>query len=113
MLTPRPTLARSCVLATHSSVHNSRDGCPTYAAPHISYMKIYNSSPPGEVRVRERASALLGVAGHRMVLHRLLHCGSPTYYLISLPHDFDGENRWQSPVDVPGRIFEKEWRAWR
>jgi len=29
-----------------------------------------------------RASALLGVAGHRLALHRLLLCGSPTYLLL-------------------------------
>ena len=32
--------------------------------------------PPGEARVSGRASALLGVAGHSLALHRLLLCGS-------------------------------------
>jgi len=35
-------------------------------------------------RVSGRASALLGVAGHSLALHRLLLCGGPTYLLLSI-----------------------------
>ena len=37
--------------------------------------------PPGSARVSGRASALLGVAGHSLAVHRLLLGGSPTYLL--------------------------------
>jgi len=39
---------------------------------------LSSTPPPGGARVSGRASALLGVAGHRLALHRLLLCGSPT-----------------------------------